>query len=286
MVLRRTTAGAVKRRPLGRTGVSVSEIGFGCGPTAGLMVNGTPAEQRRVVGRALELGIDWFDTAPGYGDGASERNLGECLRAAGGEVMVATKVALTAADLDGDIAAAVERSVEGSLGRLGFEAVPVVQLHNRVGRERAPSAAFGTGALLAVDDVIGPGGVVDGFRRLRERGLAQFFGCSAFGGDMAAVERLVDSGAFDIVTVHYSLANPTAWSPDHEVSPDYRGIGARAAAAGMGVIGLRVLEGGRLAGEVGAALRFALANRDLSCVIVGFSDVDQVEQAAKVSYSL
>jgi aryl-alcohol dehydrogenase-like predicted oxidoreductase len=275
----------VNRRALGRTGLAVSEIGFGCGPTAGLMVDGPPDRQRAVVSRALELGVDYFDTAPTYGDGASERNLGRHLRELGAVPAVATKVALTVADLD-DIATTVERSVEASLARLGLPSVPIVQLHNRVGRERAPKAPFGTGALLTIDDVLGPGGVVDGFRRLRDRGLARWFGCSAFGGDRPEVERLVDSGAFDVVTVHYSLANPTAWRPAPDATPDYGGIGARAAAAGMGVIGLRVLEGGRLAGDAGAALRFALGNPDLSCVIVGFSDLGQVEQAADVSYSL
>ncbi|HXZ21376.1 MAG TPA: aldo/keto reductase [Pseudolabrys sp.] len=54
----------------------LSEIGFGCGGNAGLMVRGSHDEQQRVIERALELGIDHFDTAPDYGDGAAERNLG------------------------------------------------------------------------------------------------------------------------------------------------------------------------------------------------------------------
>ena len=58
----------MKRRPLGRTGLSISEIGFGCGPTAGLMVRGDDKMRRDAVARALELGIDYFDTAPAYGD--------------------------------------------------------------------------------------------------------------------------------------------------------------------------------------------------------------------------
>jgi len=290
----------LRQRPLGGTGLSVSELGFGCGPTAALMVDGPPELQRAVVARALELGINYFDTAPTYGSGASEVNLGRCLRELGATPTVATKVAITAADLDcGDgLAAVVERSVETSLERLGLASVPIVQLHNRVGRERAPKAPFGTGALLAAGDVLGPAGVVEGFRRLRDRGLARWFGCSAFGGDLPEVERLVDSGAFDVVTVHYSLANSTAW-PSPPVSPqpgagasqggeappepDYRGIGARAAAAGMGTVGLRVLEGGALAGGAAAAIRFALANPDVSVVLVGFSDIGQVEVAAEAA---
>ena len=84
----------MKRRPLGRTGLSVPEIGFGCGPTAGLMVRGDAETRRDVVARALELGIDYFDTAPAYGGTLSEQNLGETLRALGAKPLIATKIVL------------------------------------------------------------------------------------------------------------------------------------------------------------------------------------------------
>ncbi len=71
--------------------------------------------------------------------------------------------------------------------------------------------------MLTVDDVLGPGGVVEAFRALRDRGLVRFFGCSAYGGDPAAVARLIDSGAFDTIIVNYSMLNRTAWEPDASV---------------------------------------------------------------------
>ena len=111
-------SGAMKQRRLGRTGLSISEIGFGCGPTAGLMVRGDAAARRDAVARALALGIDYFDTAPVYGDTLSEQYLGETLRELGAQPMIATKIALELADLV-DIAGAVTRSVEASIARLG-----------------------------------------------------------------------------------------------------------------------------------------------------------------------
>jgi Aldo/keto reductase family len=66
----------VEYRQVGNTELRVSEIGFGCGGNAGLMVRGSPAEQRRVVERAVELGINYFDNAPDYGNGIAEENLG------------------------------------------------------------------------------------------------------------------------------------------------------------------------------------------------------------------
>jgi aryl-alcohol dehydrogenase-like predicted oxidoreductase len=268
----------VKRRTLGRTGLTVPEIGFGCGPTAGLIVRGTAEERRAAVARALELGIDYFDTAPVYGDTASEAHLGETLRTLGATPTVATKVALEARDF-GDIRGAAIRSVEASVERLGAP-IALIQLHNRVGAARADKAEYGTGALLHVDDVLGPGGVVEAFRAVRDRGLVRFVGCSAYGGDPAAVARLIDSGAFDTITVNYSLLNRTAWEPDATAARNYAGAGKRAAAAGMGIIGLRVLEGGALANKAGDAVRFALSNADLSTVLIGFSDLAQIDAAA------
>jgi aryl-alcohol dehydrogenase-like predicted oxidoreductase len=68
-------------RVLGRTNLRVSALGFGCGNVGGLMVRGTPAERERAVARALDLGVNFFDTAPLYGDGVSEEHLGQTLQA-------------------------------------------------------------------------------------------------------------------------------------------------------------------------------------------------------------
>src|SRR5262245_33030217 len=58
---------AMEKRRFGRTGLDVSVLGFGCGAVGGLMVKGEPADQERAVSRALELGINYFDTAQMYG---------------------------------------------------------------------------------------------------------------------------------------------------------------------------------------------------------------------------
>src|SRR5258705_2958544 len=104
-------------RTLGRTGLKVSALGFGCGDVGGLMVRGTPAERERGVARALEHGINYLDTAPSYGSGESEKNLGQVLRAlkpTAPTAIVGTKWRLVAADL-ADVAAAVARPVGTSL---------------------------------------------------------------------------------------------------------------------------------------------------------------------------
>src|SRR5215813_12330290 len=95
-------------RSLGRTGLRVSTLGFGCGNVGGLMVRGTPAERERAVARAVELGINYFDTAPSYGDGQSERHLGLALKAVREQIYVGTKFRIDPADL-ADMRGAVAR---------------------------------------------------------------------------------------------------------------------------------------------------------------------------------
>src|SRR5262245_10011339 len=109
--------GTVEYRQVGNTELRVSEIGFGCGGNAGLMVRGSPAEQRRVIERAVELGINYFDNAPDYGNGAAEENLGRVLKELKLRPIITSKVEVRNTDL-GDIAGHVVRSTEESLQRL------------------------------------------------------------------------------------------------------------------------------------------------------------------------
>ncbi len=67
-------------RVLGRTGLRVSQVGFGCGDVGGLMVRGGAADRVRAVATAQSMGINYFDTAPRYGNGVSETNLGLALK--------------------------------------------------------------------------------------------------------------------------------------------------------------------------------------------------------------
>ncbi|HVZ45922.1 MAG TPA: aldo/keto reductase [Ramlibacter sp.] len=301
----------MRQRPLGATGLAVSEIGFGCGPTAGLMIEASAAERREAVGAALERGITYFDTAPVYGGGMSEAHLGQALAELDANPVVATKVALEAQDF-GDIAQATVRSVEASVQRLG-RPVTLIHLHNRIGAARAARAAFGSGAMLTVDDVLGPAGVMEAFDFLRARGLVRYFGCSAYGGDMHCVRTVVEAHRFHALVVSFSALNPTAWKACAAGAAlrDYAGIGDRAAACGMGTIALRVLEAGLLGAampppEAGSeqermwrlapavrerfaaegiapaqgAIRYVLSQPGISCALVGFSSLAQIAQAA------
>jgi len=302
-------------RTLGRSSLRISEIAFGCGAASGkgLFVSDDVELQKATIARALERGITYFDTAPIYGAGRSETALGRALRALGAKPIVATKIALEVGEL-GDIPAAVAASVEGSLERLGRDAVEVVYLHNRVGEQRAPKPNMGVGALLSVEDVLGPRGVVAGLEALRKRGLVRHFGCCAYGGETAAIDAVAASGSFDAMLVHYNLGNQIAFYADatDPALTNYHAVAARAATHGVGAVVLRVLEAGTLADnarEVGranttlyadqarrydflrdergkltsAAIRFALSTPGVSTVLVGVAAVEHVDDAVAAS---
>jgi aryl-alcohol dehydrogenase-like predicted oxidoreductase len=120
----------METRTFGRTGIPISVLGFGCGAVGGLMVRGDPADQERAIARALEAGVNYFDTAVQYGDGASEQNLGRVLSTLKpANAVVGTKVWLSGPDR-GSIGDAVRKSLEGSLRRLGLERIDIFYLHN------------------------------------------------------------------------------------------------------------------------------------------------------------
>ena len=108
----------IKLRQLGQTGLEVSEIGFGAGIVAGLFVRGDPQSQIRAFKRAVKLGVNHFDTAPLYGDGKSELNLGKVMDGAPGDFVVGTKIEYFDEHF-GDIISRTYESIEGSLKRLG-----------------------------------------------------------------------------------------------------------------------------------------------------------------------
>ena len=307
----------MRYRMLGNTGLRVSEIGFGCGNVGGLMVRGSHDQQISSVRHALDLGINYFDTARAYGEGQSETNLGRVLDEIGEEVILSTKIRLESDALQ-DIAAATASEVEQGLARLGRGSVDLIQLHTRLVEKREPGRFA-----MTPDEVLGPGGVIEAFKRLRDQGRVGFFGFTGL-GDVEAIHALVDSGEFHSFQAYYNLLNPSAGQavPEGFSALDYRRTIDRAAAGGMGVVVIRVLAAGVLSAvpESGggssreplsagsdyerdvarahklsflkdhgleslprAAIRFAFMKPEVSTVLVGFSNNAQIDEAAACS---
>src|SRR5262245_23493018 len=112
---------------LGRTGLRVSRVGCGGGGIGQVWGATTEAESVRTIHRALELGVNFFDVAPGYGHGKAEDVLGRALHGRQESVLVATKVRLAAEEMH-DVGGAVRTSVEASMRRLCRVEVDVVDM--------------------------------------------------------------------------------------------------------------------------------------------------------------
>jgi aryl-alcohol dehydrogenase-like predicted oxidoreductase len=259
----------------------------------------------------MELGINYFDTAPMYGNGESERNLGRVLKALQRpEIYVGTKVWLEGT---GDIGKFIADSMEASLRRLGQDSVDLFQLHNPI----SDAKREGSISPKAVREQVLPA-----FARLREQGKARFFGFTAL-GDTPAIQSVLD--LFDTAQVSYNLLNPSAGATVRSGYPaqDYGNLLARAHAGRVGTIGIRALAGGALSGVearhplgmasvdpigsassyagdvaranrfgeiikrefaqslVEASLRYVISNPNLTTTLVGLSTIEQLELAVQ-----
>jgi aryl-alcohol dehydrogenase-like predicted oxidoreductase len=185
------------------------------------MVRGDPADQERLVARALDVGVL------------------RKLKPAG--AVVGTKVRVPPSEF-GRIGDAIAASLDGSLARLGLDHVDIFHLHN-------PITMSGGGSALSARQVLDE--VVPAFERLRQQGKIRFLGISAV-GDTAALHQVIDAKVFDSAQIVYNMLNPSAAEdlPPNYPAQDYRRLFDRTQAAGVGVVGIRVLAGGALSGSV------------------------------------
>lgn len=231
----------MEMRTYGRTGLRLSVLGFGCGGVGGLMVRGDPRDQERAIARALDVGVNYFDTAVQYGNGESEKNLGRVLHSLKTtNAVVGTKVRLPSAEF-GRIGETVTKSLTASLGRLHRERVDIFHLHNAI-------TVNGGGAALSVRQVLDE--VVPAFDRLRQQGKTRFLGLTAV-GETAALHRAIDAQVFDSAQVVYNMLNPSAAEtlPPNYPAQDYGRLFDHTTAAGVGTVAIRVLAGGALSGS-------------------------------------
>lgn len=233
-------------RRLGQTGLNVSVVSFGAGPVSGWFASADRTEPVRLVARAVECGINWFDTAATYGEGRSEETLGRCLEEVDGgdRVHVATKVRL-GEEAFADIRGFVLRSMEGSLRRLRRDSVTLLQLHNSVTTRRGDQPTSVTPA-----DVLDAGGVLSAFEELRAAGVVQCLGLTGL-GDVPSMRAVINSGRFDTVQTPYNLLNPSAGcvTTDEDGEANYGDIFSDCRRHDMGVFAIRVFAGGALAGQ-------------------------------------
>jgi aryl-alcohol dehydrogenase-like predicted oxidoreductase len=226
-------------RRLGRTGFEVSEIGYGAWGIGGSQWGGADDDESvQALHRAIDLGLNFIDTALAYGGGRSERLVGQVVRERSETVHVATKVpprngvwpAQEGVPLDEVFPAGyVRECAEQSLRNLGLDTIDLLQLHvwNDEWTDR---------------DVL-----MEAVEELRSAGKIRFFGISINDHEPANGARLVESGAVDTVQVIYNVFDQ---SPEDELFPACR-------EHDVGVIARVPLDEGGLTGRIGPDTQFA-----------------------------
>jgi aryl-alcohol dehydrogenase-like predicted oxidoreductase len=294
-------------RALGRTGLQISQVGYGAWGIGGSgWLGAEDAESLRALHRAIDLGITFIDTALGYGDGHSEELVGRVVRERPEDVVVATKIppanrlwpAPDGVDPEDAFPAEHLRAcTERSLRNLGVEAIDVQQFH------------------VWSDEWVGRGTWLEAVEALKAEGKIRWFGVSINDHQPANALALVRSGAVDTIQVIYNVFDQ---SPEDELLP-------ACAEHGVGVIVRVPFDEGSLTGRVGPdsefdqddfraryfrgdrkaqvwertqaicddlgiardqlpeiALRFVLSNADVSTVIPGMRTVRNVERNTAV----
>ena len=254
--------GGMRYRTLGRTGLAVSEIGFG----------GVPIDDPEVLVYAAERGVNYVDTSPCYRGGASESAIGAALAGRRERFVVVTKWCPHHFGRPARKQVFLEL-LEGSLRRLRTDHVDVV-LNHEVGKH---SDGEGYARLENPE-------MLEAFEAAKRAGKARFLGASGHDGDlMQVMTRAVDSGRFDVLLCRYSFLD----------YPEQQQLIARAHAAGVGFVAMKTLAGakgadlGRFRGGATtfkqAALKWVLANPQVSNLVISISNRRQVDEYAAAS---
>lgn len=232
-------------RVLGRTGLRVSCLSFGGGPVSGLMTGDDFELQAQTMETLIGQGINWIDTAAGYGDGLSETNIGRVLselpKEVRGQIHVATKVRINF-KLPDSVREQVRVGLEASLNRLRLPKVSLLQLHNAITATRGDQPNS-----VSVNDVLGSGGILDALKSMQTERRADFIGLTGT-GLAESMRSVVRTGEFDTIQVPYNLLNPSAGCDVAQDFPEqnYGNILNDCLKEGMGCFAIRVFAGGAL----------------------------------------
>ena len=226
----------MQRRRLGRTGLEVSEVGYGgWGIGRAQWIGAEDEESIAALERAIDLGLNFVDTARSYGDGHSERLVGRVARERDERVYVATKVPPKVLPADRGSRAEevfpgdhVRRSTEESLSHLGLEALDVQQLHTWQ------------------DHWIGQGDWLETVEELKREGKIRAFGVSINDNEPETALHAVREGIVDTVQVIFNIFEQ---SPLDELFPTCR-------EHDVGVIARVALDEGGLTGTITADTEF------------------------------
>ncbi|TFG54329.1 MAG: aldo/keto reductase [Gemmatimonadales bacterium] len=244
-------------RPLGRTGHDVKL--FSLGGQAALEQAGKRDESVAIINRAIDLGVNYIDTAAAYGRGLSQRYIGDVMATRRHEVFLASKT--HDRTYDGSM-----RLLDESLRLLQTDHLDLWQLH-RLGRADE------------WEQIRGPGGALEALERARREGLVRFLGVTGH-YDPAVLMQAISDFEFDTILMALNAADPHYLPFTKELLP-------LANEKDMGVIAMKIPARGRLFREGGLnSMREAMhwvLSQPVSTVIVGCDTIEQLEENVAIA---
>ncbi len=241
------TPGKITYRVLGKTGLKVCTVGYGC------MITSDPA----VITRAVDMGINYFDTCRSYQSGQNERMVGAALGAKRKDIFISTKC-------DQKTGAGILGEIDTSLKELNTDHVDVWLLHGKDTPE------------LISDEL------VEAQRKAKQQGKVRFIGMSTHALP-AVVDRVIEA-KLEVVQAQYNFTSAAEWGPALD----------KLHQAGIGVVAMKVMaKVGRGRGRGAAqepppparpanfaptALKWAIKNPVIATTVPSMTDIDQLEQ--------
>lgn len=261
----------------GRTGIQVSSLGFGCMRFPSREVDGKKVfdeeESIRMMHRAMELGVNYFDTAPGYCEKQSEIIVGKALKGRRDKVYLSTKYPSEEASGDD-----LERKLETSLKKLDTDYIDFYHM-------------WGISLKTFVERLDTPDGPMARARKLRDAGVIRHISFSFHDAPENMIEIIRrGEGVFASVLCQYNLldrANEDAIAYAHE-----QGLGVTIMGpVGGGRLGapskvIQDLLPGKVQSSAEMALRFVMNNRNVNIALSGMSSMDMVEENAAVASNM
>jgi aryl-alcohol dehydrogenase-like predicted oxidoreductase len=266
----------------GETGRKVSRLGYG-GTVAGLknyVHQFDPEEQKNkdqlidAMQTAYKLGINYFDTAAGYGDGISERIFGEALASIPKEeIFLATKANI------GD-AGSARKSLERSLKNLRRDWIDLIQIHGTVYSDEQCEA------------ILAPGGMAEALEKAKEEGLVKHIGFT-IECQNTALYRFIKGGRFDSMQIEYNLLFQHPYDPSwksgslYDAESQKMGIACmRTVTSGVFQRWIQMVNPANTFDYNPALIQFVLSNPLVDVALLGMRSAERVKANAAVCNDL
>ncbi|GAB5558986.1 MAG: hypothetical protein SynsKO_06330 [Synoicihabitans sp.] len=242
--------------PLGRTGAMVSKLGIGTAPLGRANINSAQAGE--IIAKAIDHGINYFDTAPNYSRGESERRLGPALKGKRDKVFLVTKT-------ESDTYEGTMKLLEESLRHMQTDHVDLVHLHNLGMASRWPDMDF----------AFSEKGAMGALRKAREQGKVRFIGATGH-VHPSQFHYAIDSGEIDVFMHAVNYVNQHTYDFEHKVW-------ARALEKNIGLVSMKVFGGGATTcrfpmEDYEIALRYTLSLKGLNTAVIGINQMEHLDR--------